>query len=473
MKKLGGQLFNELKKKATHIVYGFKLVRADGVVYGFTSSDQEFDYDGLTYKPINGFMGTAAASKQNLSVDNMSVTSMITTDVPEADLRSGRFDNAMVQIFWICPDHPEYGIVPIRGGRFGELTVKNAEFEVELRSIAWFLQQPFGKYYTLECSATLGDDECKVNLNPPVWQPNTGYVARAGADAGVGSWVKPSRPNGFWYWCVSARAKPSTVGPNGAWTASQGGNPWDGQPVALGIARSGQGGGAVPIAAVAAAPADGPTGTSIYQSNVDVTGQMVDSSAYLTPTKQYAAPASAPYGLQPLTITTHSMRLVLAQGASGGAEPAWPTTSGATVADNELVWKAYPARVRDGEVTAVFNKGEFEDANSTAPVHFFRYGLIEWLTGRNAGFKMEVRDFLLDPRPAFHLLEQMHFKIMPGDKYRATIGCPKTRPACKNTFENINNMRAMPDMPTEDRALQTPNFNQQGTQADTTQGGGS
>ena len=45
--------------------------------------------------------------------------------------------------------------------------------------------------------------------------------------------------------------------------------------------------------------------------------------------------------------------------------------------------------------------------------------------------------------------------------FQATVGCGKTRFACQN-FNNLDNMRAFPDMPTEERALSTPNISNQG-----------
>ena len=83
---------------------------------------------------------------------------------------------------------------------------------------------------------------------------------------------------------------------------------------------------------------------------------------------------------------------------------------------------------------------------------------------------MEIRAFDHDPRPLFFTLEAMSYRVSPGDRYECVVGCAKTRGACV-AFDNIHNMRAFPDMPTEDKALATPNFTQQGTQAPADSGG--
>lgn len=162
MKRIHPELFNELKRTSSYIVLAFRLERTDGAVYGFTSGDEVFTYNGLVYHPTNAFSGTAAASKNNFSVDNMNAIALLTDQITAADLKGGLFDNARVYVFWIRPDRPNWGIIPIRGGRMGEVTIKGTTFETELRSVAQRIQQKEGLVYTLECSATYNDARCKM-----------------------------------------------------------------------------------------------------------------------------------------------------------------------------------------------------------------------------------------------------------------------------------------------------------------------
>lgn len=162
MRRIHPELFKELKSTSAYLVLAFRLARTDGVVFGFTSGDEVFTYNGLTYNPTNSFSGTAAASKTNFSVDNMNAIALLTDQISAADLKGGLFDNASVQVFWIRPDKPEWGVIPIRGGRMGEVTVKQGKFETELRSVAQRIQQREGLVYTLECSATYNDARCKM-----------------------------------------------------------------------------------------------------------------------------------------------------------------------------------------------------------------------------------------------------------------------------------------------------------------------
>lgn len=206
MKRFSSYLFDELRSKSSNIVVGWRIERADGFVLGFTTCDTEFSFEGVTYSPTNPFSASSVQSKNNFSVDNVSAVALINENITKGDLLGGKWDNAKVRFFWIRPDKPEWGCIPIRGGKFGEIKAKGQTFEVELRAAMQSLQQPFGRYYTLECRADLGDADCKVNIDAPAWTPNTIYVAEVAQEAGIGDIVKPTVDNGFWYVCTNGPA---------------------------------------------------------------------------------------------------------------------------------------------------------------------------------------------------------------------------------------------------------------------------
>lgn len=218
MKKVSPELFDEMKSSACYIVTGWRVERTDGVVFGFTSGDLEFNYEELLYVPTNAFAGSAVVSKNNLSVDNMSATALFTAGFDETDLRAGLFDNAEVKAFWIRPDRPEWGVMPLRGGRFGEVTTKGLVFEVELRSAAQQLQQQFGDVYTLECRVqALGNSECKLQMDPETWAPGLAVIGKIAGEGGIGTVLKPTVDNGFWFVCDNA---PSSIASNVARNSS-------------------------------------------------------------------------------------------------------------------------------------------------------------------------------------------------------------------------------------------------------------
>lgn len=414
MLRIHSQLFNELKRTSAHIAMGWLMTREDGVQFGFTSSDKGFHLAGVYYTPTNSFSGSAAVSKNNLSVDNMSAIGLVTDLIKESDLRGGKYDNAKVEVFWVAPDHPEWGTVPIRGGRIGELKLKNGQYETELRSVAQHLQQPFGRVYTLECDAIFGDRRCKAKVEAPPWEPGMAAAAHMSGDASVGTIVRPNAYSGFWYRCVAGGSQITTATPV---------NSMD------------------------------PALRTLMES--DFPHLFANQG---TPLGQGGTSNDAP--------------LAIKWGFTGDEEPVWPLTVGDQVADGAVTWEAILAREMISTVTAVHTRAEFVARHLTqAPDNFFQYGLLEWLTGENAGFRMEVRGHKGSPRPYLQLLEAMPYKIDVGDSFKVRAGCANTRAACK-TWDNIYNMQGFPDIPTEDKALSTPNYSSQGEKSNDSGGGG-
>lgn len=497
MKKVNTSLFDKLRSTASNISLAWKIVRKDGYTLGFTSSDVEFTLDDLLYEPSNAFSGMAISSKQNLSVDNTSAAVLISDKITEKDLQFGLWEGSRVYMFWVDPFHPELGTVPLRGGIIGELKIKNLQFEAELRSPFQKLQQPYGELYTLECNVRrFGDDMCKVPLDCDTWQASHRYLSKAGADAGIGSYVRPSVQNGFWYQCISAQGEQAELHSFPVIAPSmdsrlQGlfGDPffnYNGESlesVATSI-RMRQDSEAIRLGDLEItsmsdlvhklmAKALGNTqGVSIegqdvyngkyYIEKFDSQGQLVHSEAYLTPTKQGSVPLSAPTGVQPLVLTNVSSQVIYKLGMSGTVEPVWPTVLGSTVSDNQLIWKCVRANKLVGEVTAVISRSGFLDSSRNEPQNWWRYGYLRWLTGANSGLRMEIRSHAHSNGASFALLEAMPGPIAVGDTYELIKGCDKTRTTCKQ-FDNIHNFRGFPDMPTEEKALATANISSQAT----------
>ena len=199
MKTISAPLFKELCSQACRISTAWKVERTDGLVYGFTASDLAFTLDGVDYTPTNGFSPSAVVSKADLSVDNMEVQVLDSPLITDADLIGGKWSNAAVEVFWLCPEHPEWGVVPLRGGRLGEIVIKTGQWTTQLRSLFQQMQQPLGIHFTIVCNAQLGDKFCGVKLDAPAWQANHAYRLGVLTDAKIGAVVQPTVSNDFWY----------------------------------------------------------------------------------------------------------------------------------------------------------------------------------------------------------------------------------------------------------------------------------
>lgn len=146
--------------------------------------------------------------------------------------------------------------------------------------------------------------------------------------------------------------------------------------------------------------------------------------------------------------------VVTTAGTTGGSEPTFDTVIGNTTADNDVVWTCYDAYTKQGVVSSVTDNANFGDSSRYENAGIFDNGLLEWLTGNNAGYKMEVKaSTLASPEMLIELFLSMPNAIQIGDTYKVSVGCNKTRDICK-TFNpengargNIYNYRGEPDVP--------------------------
>ncbi len=199
MKTISANLQTHLDGTTTSLATIWRIIRTDAVEFYFTDHDQDIVYDGNTYLAENSYSRTAISNDSTLSVDNLNVEGIFdSADITEQDIRVGKFDYAEVRVSVINYTEPTDGVVKMRRGRFGEVTMtKQGIFRAELRGLTQDLQQNIGEIYQPECRADVGDSRCKVPINPDVRVDSTAYVVgdfiRVATTAGSGSAVYENR----------------------------------------------------------------------------------------------------------------------------------------------------------------------------------------------------------------------------------------------------------------------------------------
>lgn len=158
-----------------------------------------------------------------------------------------------------------------------------------------------------------------------------------------------------------------------------------------------------------------------------------------------------------------------AAGTTAATPPAYDTTVANTTSDGTAVFTA-----RDAFTFAAFVEASGEDgrtftvdpatfADAKFAGDFFDFGALVWESGLNAGHSSQVKSATV---PAFELLLQTPFAINPGDAFRVSAGCDKTRATCRDRFRiagsrdfalgNVVNFRGEPDLPGRDVIFRTP-----------------
>jgi len=107
-----------------------------------------------------------------------------------------------------------------------------------------------------------------------------------------------------------------------------------------------------------------------------------------------------------------------------------------------------------GTVQTVTSQRQFLDASLVNADAYFDYGLVQWLTGTNAGLTMEVKTYTVG-----NVLMQlpMAYAIEVGDTYNIIAGCNKILLGdCKTKFNNVINFRGFDSVPGNDNLMKGP-----------------
>ncbi|WP_435259175.1 DUF2163 domain-containing protein [Thioclava sp. FR2] len=162
---MDNDLIDHLKTGDTSVCRAWRVIRRDGVKFGFTDHDMDLAIDGLVYSARTGLTARALQQTTGMSVDNSEAMGALSDhSISEQDISAGRFDGAEVTVYLVNWRNPHQRKILFRGN-FGEISRENGSFRVELRGLTERLNLTSGLVYQRSCSAQLGDKRCKVDLS--------------------------------------------------------------------------------------------------------------------------------------------------------------------------------------------------------------------------------------------------------------------------------------------------------------------
>jgi uncharacterized phage protein (TIGR02218 family) len=177
MKALAPGLQAHLDDGTTTLAWCWRILRADGVVMGFTDHDRALAFDGTTFEAETGLIASEIRTGSDLAVDAQDAEGVLTSGrITETDIADGRWDAAAVEVWrvnWATPSQR----VLMRRGTIGEIRRGRMSFVAEVRSLAHVLGQTVGRTFQAGCDAALGDARCGVNLEAPVYKGNGAVAA--------------------------------------------------------------------------------------------------------------------------------------------------------------------------------------------------------------------------------------------------------------------------------------------------------
>lgn len=165
MSVLPAALQSHLDSGVTTLCRAWRIVRRDGVTFGFTDHDLALEFEGITFKPDSGLSAMALQQTTGLSVDNTeAIGALSDAAITEADIDAGRFDRAEVTAWLVNWEDVAQRSLQFRGD-IGEIRRAGGAFQAELRGLTDSLNRPVGRVFQRPCGAVLGDAACKVGVN--------------------------------------------------------------------------------------------------------------------------------------------------------------------------------------------------------------------------------------------------------------------------------------------------------------------
>lgn len=137
-----------------------KITLTDGRIFGMATLDRDVEYEGVTYKAMNGFDTSIISTDESFSVDNAEGYSLFSADVPgiEADMAyRGELDSAAWEMMIVNYSDLTMGHILLDRGDVGEVkAVRDTVFIPELLSFTARLRQTIGLVDSRTCRAVFG-----------------------------------------------------------------------------------------------------------------------------------------------------------------------------------------------------------------------------------------------------------------------------------------------------------------------------
>ncbi|OUR76601.1 hypothetical protein A9Q83_13590 [Alphaproteobacteria bacterium 46_93_T64] len=165
MKTLTPELDAHLNGEVTSLASCWYICRRDGAKTYLTDHDKDLMIDGNLYRASEGYDRSALKGSSGTDTDEMELSGYLNSDwLSENDLRAGLYDFAEIRLFLVNWQEPTMGIIPLRKGWLGEVSWSDGLFQAELRGLSNAFKRNIGRLYTPECTADLGDNACKVEI---------------------------------------------------------------------------------------------------------------------------------------------------------------------------------------------------------------------------------------------------------------------------------------------------------------------
>jgi uncharacterized phage protein (TIGR02218 family) len=184
MRMIPSALAAHLADGATSLCHCWKLIRRDGVTFGFTDHDRDLAFDGTVFAARTGLEAAEASAELGFAVGGGEVSgALMSAGLTEDDISSGLYDDASVETWLVNWSNVAERLL-LDVGSIGEIRRADEGFVAEVRGLMHRLDEERGRLFRATCSADLGDAKCGVNLSSSAYA-DTGVVTRTDGALGI------------------------------------------------------------------------------------------------------------------------------------------------------------------------------------------------------------------------------------------------------------------------------------------------
>lgn len=177
----------------------WKIVRQDGQVIGLTDHDADLHVDNTLYRANAGITVSRMEKRVGFDDHGLDITGVLSHPIiHDVDLAEGLYDDAQFAV-WLVDWTQTDNRLLVFSGVLGEVVHDGTSYRASLRATVSRMERVEGSIYQRNCSASLGDDRCGVDLSQQKWRHTVritsidGFVLEvSGFEQGSG-WFKNGR----------------------------------------------------------------------------------------------------------------------------------------------------------------------------------------------------------------------------------------------------------------------------------------
>lgn len=177
MRNIPSGLAAHLADGVTTLCHCWKLIRRDGVTFGFTDHDRDLSFGGITFVAHSGLEAAEATAELGFAVGGGEVSgALVSAGLTEDDISSGLYDDASVETWLVNWENVSDRLL-LDVGSIGEIRRADGTFVAEVRGLMHRFDEERGRLFRATCSADLGDAKCSVTVSSSKYTGN-GTVTR-------------------------------------------------------------------------------------------------------------------------------------------------------------------------------------------------------------------------------------------------------------------------------------------------------